>query len=63
MGTEEGHKDDQRTGAVLLGRKVERTGLIRSQEKETPGRPHCSLPVLKSGLVERWKEALYLGEQ
>ena len=49
MGPEEGHKDDQRAGAPLLGRKAEGAGFIQLGE-EKARRPPFGLPALKGSL-------------
>lgn len=40
MGWEEGGKDYQRTGAILLGKKAERAGLIQLGQEKAPERSH-----------------------
>ena len=47
VGPEDGHKDDQRPGAPLLGRMFEGAGFFHHGEGRAPRRPHCSLPVLQ----------------
>jgi len=37
---EEGHRDDQRTGAQLSKRQTERAGAVTPLEEKAPGRPH-----------------------
>lgn len=37
MGPEEGHKDNQGAGALLLGRQADRVGDIQPKEQKTPG--------------------------
>jgi len=49
-GSRGGHKNDQRTGAPLLGGKAERVGVVQPGEEKAEGRPYSSLPVLKGGL-------------
>ena len=47
---EEGHKDGQRAGAPLLWRQAEGARHVQSGEEKGPGRPHCSLLILKRNL-------------
>jgi len=49
-GPEEGHKDDQRAGAPLLGGKSERVGAAQPGEEKAVGRPYSSLSVPDGGL-------------
>ena len=49
-GSEEGHKNDLRDGAPLLGGKAERVGTVEPGEEKAPGRPYGGLSVLKGGL-------------
>jgi len=49
-GPEEGHKDDPRTGAPLLGGQAERVGAVQPGEEKAVGRPYCSLLVPERGL-------------
>jgi len=59
VGPEDGHRDDQRAGALLLQRQVEGVGLVQLGEEKTMGRPHCSLPVLK-GSYEQQQDQLFI---
>ncbi|KAJ7404245.1 rna-directed dna polymerase from mobile element jockey-like [Pitangus sulphuratus] len=52
-GPEEGHRNGQRAGALLLRGQVERVGVVQPEEKKAPGRPHHGLSVLKGGLQIR----------
>lgn len=45
-GLEEGHRNAQRVGALLLLRKAEGAGLVYLGEDKALGRPHRILPVL-----------------
>ena len=47
VGSEEGHKNGQRDGTPLLQGKAERDGAVRPGEEKVPGKPCCSLSVLK----------------
>ena len=38
----------------LLGVKAGRAGAVQPGEDQAPGRPYCSLSVLKAGLQQRW---------
>jgi len=49
-GPGEGQKDDLRAGAPLLQGKAERVGVVQPGEDNAPGRPYCSLSVLKGSL-------------
>ena len=49
-GTEEGHKNDLRAGAPLLGGRAERPGVVAPGEEKAAGRPSCGLSVLQGGL-------------
>ena len=49
-GPEEGHKDDQMSGAPPLHRQIGGTGLVQPGEEKTARRPYCSLPAFKRGL-------------
>ena len=42
-------ENNQRTGAPLLQKKVERAGLVQPGKEKAVGRPHCGLPVLEGG--------------
>ena len=47
MDPEEIHKDDQRAGVPLLQRQAEGAGLVQFGAEKAPGKPLCSLPVLR----------------
>jgi len=47
---QEGHKNDQGDGTPLLKEKAERVGVVWPGEEKAPGKPSCSLSVLKGGL-------------
>lgn len=47
---EEGLKNGKRAGTPLLRRKVESAGVVQPGEEEAPGRPDCSLSILKGSL-------------
>lgn len=49
-GPEEGLKNGKRAGTPLLRRKVESAGVVQPVEEEAPGRPDCSLSILKGSL-------------
>ncbi|PKU35415.1 rna-directed dna polymerase from mobile element jockey-like [Limosa lapponica baueri] len=40
MGLEEGHQDDQRAGAPLLGRQADRFGVVQAREEKAPRRAY-----------------------
>lgn len=40
-GSDEVHEDDQRGGAIILGRQAEKLGLVQPGEEKTPVRPYC----------------------
>ena len=42
-----GHSNDPRAEAPLLRGQAERAGAVQPGEEKAPGRPYCSLPVLK----------------
>ena len=46
----EGHKNELRDGASLLGGQAERVGAVQPREEKTLGRPCCDLLVLKGGV-------------
>jgi len=48
-GPEEGHRNDQRAGAPLLGVKAERFGFVQPGEEKAAGRPYSSLSIYKEG--------------
>jgi len=47
LGPEEAHKNDQRTGTLLLREKAGKVGAVQPGEEKTPGTPYCGLSVLK----------------
>jgi len=49
-GPEEGHGNDPRTGAPLLRRRDEATGLVQPGKEKAIRIPHCALPLLKVSL-------------
>lgn len=53
------HVDDWRAGVPILWRQAEGGGLVPSGEEEVPGRPHCSLPLLKGDLQESRRGTVY----
>jgi len=54
---EEGHKDDPRAGAPLLGAKAERFGAVQPGEEKAVGRPYSSLPV-PEGAYRKYGESI-----
>ena len=61
-GTEEGHKDDQRTRALPLQRQAEGAGIVWPGGEKAV-RSHCSLPVFKGGLLKGGKSTFSSGRQ
>ena len=53
-----GHQNDLRDGTPLLWGKAERVGVVQPGEEKGPGRPCCSLPVLK-GAYKKDEEELF----
>jgi len=45
VGLEQGHKNDQRAGAPLLGGKAERVRAVQPAEEKAAGTPYRSLSV------------------
>ena len=58
---EEGHKDDQRAEAPLLGGQAERPGALQPGEVKALRRSYSSLPVPEGGLQESWGGTFYKG--
>ena len=54
VGPEEGHKDDQRAGALLRQGQAERDEAPWTGEEKAVRRPHSSLPVPEGGLQKSW---------
>jgi len=50
LGPEESHKNDQRVGTPLLRGKADTVEAVEPGEKKAPGRPYCSLSVLKRNM-------------
>jgi len=57
-GPEEGHKNDPRAGAPLLGGKAERVGAVQPGEEKAPERPYSSLPVTYRGPTGNTRDSL-----
>ena len=55
MGPEDGHKNDQRAGTLLLGGTAERVGAVQPGEEKALGTPYSSLPVPEGSLQESWR--------
>jgi len=53
--------DALRAGAPLLRRQAEGAGFVQLGEEKAPGRPHCSLPIVKGRLQTGGKETFYMG--
>ena len=58
MGTEKGHKDDQRSYAPLTERQAERAE-VQPGKKKGPRRPFSTLPAPREHLQERYGRILY----
>jgi len=52
------NEDYQRTGALLLGRQAEESGLVLPEDERASGRLHCSLSVLKDGFYKQKDDQL-----
>lgn len=60
---EGGHRDAQRTGALLPWRQAEGTGGVQYAEGKLPAGPHCGLPLLESRETDFLPELIVAGQQ